>query len=204
MADGSVKPISSLIKDDRVLCNLTPPGGQPVTATVACILIKLHDMSKFPIAGLNLLCTEEIPIKDPSTGQWKKAEDLVPFSQRRQSSKASPSYSVLLEEEAPLHSIVVENVVVAALGCNAREGYSWDQDGVYNLNPFWEFYGNHGKVSEEAREVNPTGFQKGRVLVGGIRRCGDDDGFCIEAFQPFWGPTPAWLEEDGGQPSEST
>jgi hypothetical protein len=37
---------------------------------------------------------------------------------------------------------------------------------------------------EDDRElinVNSVGFEKGGVLMGGIRFCGDDDGFFIEA-----------------------
>jgi hypothetical protein len=205
MANGQVNPISSLAKGDQILCYPTPPGDQPMTAKVACILVYPQDGSRFSIAGLNLECTEELPIKDPSTGKWNHAEEMVAFSERRSYSSysnASPSYSVLLEKEAPSHTIIVENVVVAALGCSYREGYCWDQGGTCHLNPWWEFFGDYERVSEEMQDANLAGFQKGRVFVDGIRRCGDDDGFFLVGFTPVQGPMLALLENHAEKLSE--
>ncbi|KAH0541817.1 hypothetical protein FGG08_003700 [Glutinoglossum americanum] len=191
MANGSLKPISSLTKGDSILCCPTPPGGTPVTAEVSCILVTLWGGYLMVRAtGTELECEERHPVKNPTTGEWIGAGRIQPIPKWFHS--AGPLYGVLLIRDAPLYTIVVEGVVVAALGCNTREGLRHgERESGYISHPFYNTYRD---VEREMKEVHPVGFERGRVVVTGIRRSGDDDGR-TESFTREERALPDWAKE---------
>ncbi|KAH0558602.1 hypothetical protein GP486_004748, partial [Trichoglossum hirsutum] len=186
-ADGSLKQTSSLIKGDYILCHPTPPGGTPVIAEVSHILLEFDGGYMVRVTGTDLECSRRHPIKDPTTGKWIAADRIrpIPSSLRLVD---TPVYSVLLAREAPLYTLIVEGVVVAALGCNLREGLSHTGEVSH------PFYGTYWDVEEKMKEAHPVGFKRGRVVVTGIRRSGDDDGR-TESFTRDESLIPDWAKD---------
>ncbi|KAI9867370.1 MAG: hypothetical protein M1813_008928 [Trichoglossum hirsutum] len=187
MADGSLKPISALTKGDCILCHPTAPSGTPVTAEVSCILLEFDGGYVVRVTGTDLECSQRHPIKDPTTGKWIAADRIRPVPNSIRVIN-TPVYSVLLAREAFLYTFVVEGVVVAALGCNSREGLSYT--GLVS-HPF---YSTYWEVEERMKEVHPVGFERGRVVVTGIRRNGDDDGR-TESFTRDESQIPDWAKD---------
>jgi hypothetical protein len=193
MADGTSKPVSELQKGDQVLCcKPYVPGHyinnkyverEPITsatmvAAVACLLVYPELSYCVRVQDSDLIIRERHPIKDAVTGAWVPActRRAPGVSYFRSPEEKEMAYHVLLALDAPSNTIVVEGVVVASIGAHIAEGmhYYWHQKNSW--------FNNYREVAEEMEEVDPEGWERGRVEVTGIRRSGDDDG-CTCGFR---------------------
>jgi hypothetical protein len=178
-----------LAKGNELLCKPTPPGDAPITGKVVCIFMHFLGGYIHRVPGTELDCDLRHPVQNPSTREWECAGYIPGSSQVKfDDYKTTAVYHVLLDHDAFLNTMVVEGVLVAAIGCDTREGLSWNG---YISHPFWCTY---AEVEDQMKIVHPEGFKRGRVVTTGIRRSGDDDGL-TESFLRDVDLIPDWAKD---------
>lgn len=144
---GRTIRICNLKRDDIVSCN--SDGG---LARVSCVLKFNLKSKKSLVVPLEGGCTLTPMHPVIHNGAWRLPKDLGEMWEMNMENV----YNVLLD--GPHHTMVVDGTICSVLGT--------PDTGIYRS----EFWGNRCRVMESMERVDPEGFAKGLVQVGGTVR----------------------------------